>query len=149
MFEGKRLLISTRDLFTHRRLRCTRQRVALYDALRMCKSHPSADELYQLAAPDLGGMSRATVYNTLEMLVSSGLARRMPNADGCNRYDADMTDHLHVRIRETGSISDVPHDLGERLARSLPRPLLDEIERRMNIRFEGVSIQLTATLRTS
>jgi Fur family transcriptional regulator, peroxide stress response regulator len=138
-------LISTRDVFTRHKLRCTRQRMALYDALCMCKSHPTAEELYQLAAPDLGGMSRATVYNTLETLVNAGLARKMPTATGCNRYDADTTEHLHVRMRDSGSIADVPHDLGMRLTRSLPQALLDEIERRMNIRIDGVNIQFTAT----
>ena len=145
-------MISARELFIRHNLRCTRQRLALYEALRMCKSHPTAEELFQLAMPSLGsspkgGMSRATVYNTLEALVGAGLARRMPAANGCCRYDADTSEHLHVRLRNTGEICDVPHELGERLIDTLPRALLSEIERRMNIRIDGVSIQFTATSR--
>jgi Fe2+ or Zn2+ uptake regulation protein len=132
-------------LFTHHNLRCTRQRLALFDALRMCKNHPTADELFNMVAPDLGGMSRATVYNTLEMLCSAGLARRMPTANGCCRYDADTTEHLHVRVRETSEIRDVPVHLGEKLVQSLPRDVLSQIEHELGVRIDGVNIQFNAS----
>lgn len=138
-------MLPTRELFDRHRLRCTRQRVALYEGLRQCKSHPTAEQLFQLVAPQTGGMSRATVYNTLEKLCSTGLARRIPMANGCCRFDADSSDHLHVRMTGTSEILDVPEELGERLCRNLPKDVLAEIERQMGVNIEGIGIQLTAS----
>ena len=113
----------------------------------MCKSHPTADELFRMVAPHLGGMSRATVYNTLEVLCDAGLARKMPTEHGCCRYDADTSEHLHVRIRETSEIQDVPNHLADELLKSLPKELLAKIESDLGVRIEGVNIQLCATRR--
>lgn len=134
-----------RELFNRYNLRCTRQRLALYEALRMCKNHPTADELFRLVAPNLGGMSRATVYNTLEVLCDAGLARKMPTEHGCCRYDADTSEHLHVRMQETSEIRDVPNHLAEQLIKGLPREVLKQIEAELGVRIQGVNIQLCAS----
>jgi len=76
-------------------------------------------------------LSRATVYNTLEALCRAGLARQLPTTNGCCRYDADTSEHLHIRFRENSEIRDVPPELGTRLLANMPQPLLTEIERRM------------------
>ena len=134
------LVISTRDLFNRHSLRCTRQRVALYEALRQCKSHPTAEELYRMVRQTTDGLSRATVYNTLETFCKAGLARQMPSINGCSRYDADISDHIHIRLAGD-EIRDVPADLGQRLMNNLPQDVLAEIEHRLGVRIEGVSVQ--------
>src|SRR6185503_2137091 len=48
---GDGRMTSTRELFERHRLRCTQQRVALYEALASCKSHPTAEELFQYVKP--------------------------------------------------------------------------------------------------
>jgi Fe2+ or Zn2+ uptake regulation protein len=137
--------MSTRELFNRHSLRCTRQRVALYDALCSCVSHPTAEELYRMVQPHTSGLSRATVYNTLEALCKAGLARQLPTTNGCCRYDADTTDHLHLRVCDTAEIRDVPEDLGALLIESLPKDVLAEIERRMGVTIQGVNVQLLGT----
>lgn len=133
---------TTRELFSRHRLRCTRQRMALYDALRQCMSHPTAEELFRMVQPSASGLSRATVYNTLDALCRAGLVRRLPTTNGCCRFDADVSDHLHVRLRDTAEIRDVPPDLGAKLRHHVPRSILDEIESRMGVKIEDVHIQL-------
>lgn len=143
--------LSTRDLFARHNIRCTTQRIALYDALLAAKNHPTAEELFRLVKPQTPRLSLATVYNTLEVLCSAGLCRRLPTSPprtGC-RYDADTTDHLHVRIKETGEIRDVPPALGARLIDEIPRDVLAEIERRLGLRIDGISVQLVASLSRS
>jgi Fur family peroxide stress response transcriptional regulator len=139
-------VITTRELFQQHGLRCTRQRIALYEALRKARNHPTADELYRLALqhdPEAArGLSRATVYNTLEALGRAGLVHQVPNAGACCRYDADLTDHLHFRCRETAEIRDVPPELGQRLLDRLPRKIVAQIEREMGVHIEGLNIQL-------
>lgn len=134
--------MKTRELFEKHGLRCTKQRVALYEALRQSMDHPTAEDLYRAVRPLTSRLSRATVYNTLEALCSAGLARRLPTTHGCSRYDADIMEHLHFRCRETSEIRDVPPELGQRLLKKLPREVLTEIERCMGVCIEGVNIQL-------
>ena len=142
-------MLDTRELLTRPRLRCTTQRRALYEALVADKSHPTAEKLYRTVKPGATGLSRATVYNTLETLCNAGLARKLPSDNGCCRYDADVSEHLHVCCREDGSIRDVPVELGDKLTRELPHHVIAEIESRMGVEIEGISIQLVATRRPS
>ncbi len=135
-------MMKTRDLFTRSSLRCTTQRVALFDTLRKCKSHPTAEELFRMVKPGMESLSLATVYNTLDALCEAGLAQKLPTPNGTCRYDADTSDHLHVRIKDTGEIRDVPEELGNRLMNQVSRTVLSEIEREMNITIDGVNIQI-------
>ncbi len=135
---------TTRELFAGHRIRCTPQRRALYEALLGTKSHPTAEELYRIVKPATERLSRATVYNTLEMLCEAGLARKLPSNRGCCRYDADLSEHLHICFREDGSIRDLPDDLGEKLIRHISQDVIAEIEGRLGIGIDGISIQLLA-----
>jgi len=136
---------ATRDLFAGHSIRCTPQRMAVYAALQQSKSHPTAEELYRQVKPHTESLSLATVYNTLEALCKVGLVRKIPVDDGSCRYDADTSEHLHIRIRDTSEIRDVPLPLSIRLIKALPRSVLAEIERELGVAIEGVNIQLLAS----
>lgn len=138
---------STRQLFQRHSLRCTRQRMAVYEALRGCTTHPTAEQLYRIVHLEAGSLSLATVYNTLEVLCDAGLIRRMPTTNGCCRYDADTSNHLHVRFRDTAEIEDVPDELSRRILDHLPPELLEDVARKLGVRVESVSIQLIAKRR--
>jgi Fe2+ or Zn2+ uptake regulation protein len=116
----------------------------LYEALLATRCHPTAEELHHLARSRVGRLSLATVYNTLEALCDAGLARKFPMASGSFRYDADTTDHLHVRFPATSEMEDVPADLGQRLLESVPPEVLGEIEERLGISIDGLDIRLLA-----
>ena len=137
-------MLTTREMLARHDIRCTTQRLALYEALVADKSHPTAEELYRTVKPGTLGLSRATVYNTLETLCEAGLARKVPSDNGCCRYDADVSEHLHVSFRQDGSIRDVPGELGDRFTRELPHHVIAEIERQMGVEIEGINIQLVA-----
>lgn len=136
--------MGTRRLFTEHGLRCTRQRVAIYDRLRASKSHPTAEELFEDVRHRCDGLSLATVYNTLEALCDAGLARKLSLNCGCARFDADLEPHLHLLNDDTGEIHDVPADLSERLLMQLPDEVLRDIEQRLGVRVDRVSLHLHA-----
>ena len=135
---------TTRELFSGHDLRCTRQRRALYEALVATKTHPTAEELFRAVKPTTSRLSRATVYNTLEALCKVGLVQRIPFGNGCCRYDADTSEHVHVCLRESGEIRDVPSHLGERLTDQLRRGVITEIEGNLDVEIDVFSIQLMA-----
>lgn len=133
----------TRTLFQHHGLRCTQQRLAIYEALREARDHPTAEALFKKVAPSVKRLSLATVYNTLEALCAAGLARRLP-LNGCCRFEVANDEHLHVRFADSAEIADVPPELGAKLMQNLPREALEAIEREMGVSIESVQIQLVA-----
>ena len=132
------------DLFNRHRLRCTRQRRALYEALMATCGHPTADQLYREVAPHVEGMSLATVYNTLDALCDAGLARRLPGVglNGSTRYDATVSDHLHARDERTGRLRDVPEELSRQLLDAIPRDTLQRIERELGFQLHHLNVEL-------
>jgi len=135
-------MVDTRRLFTDHGLRCTKQRLEIYEALAMTKAHPTAEQLHQLVHERSPGISLATVYNTLEALCNAGLCQKLHgNGTGGARYDADVTDHLHV-VSDDGRILDVPEDLTRELMESLPKETLRRIESALGVDLQGVSVEL-------
>jgi Fe2+ or Zn2+ uptake regulation protein len=132
-----------RAIFSSYGLRCTQQRLALYEALANCQSHPTADELYTLVNSNGGPeLSMATVYNTLEAFCEAGLCQKIAGVNGCCRYDADMHEHLHFKDRRTGKILDVPDEMGALLLQSIPQEVLETIEKRMGMRLTRLNVEL-------
>lgn len=122
----------------------------LYETLAACRCHPTAEDLFRLASSrpshaetDAEPMSLATVYNTLDAFIQAGLARRIACPCGPARFDADMNEHAHLATRD-GRIADIPPDLSERLLSHVPAALLSEIERRLGVRVQGLSVQVIA-----
>ncbi len=130
-----------REVLRSSNLRCTRQRELVYESLFRTKSHPTAEELFDLVRQQEPGLSLATVYNTLEAFVRTGLARRIPCPSGGTRFDADMREHVHVAL-EDGRVMDVPDDLGSRLVDALGPDLRAELQDRLGISLARVSLNL-------
>lgn len=135
-----------RELFRRHGLRWTRQRELLYAELASdMLEHPTADELLNSARMKDPGLSLATVYNTLEAFTDSGLCRRLPSTESAGpcRFDVHTHEHAHV-LTGDGKVMDLPMDLSRRLMESMPRDLVEEIERRMGIKVDRTSVQLIA-----
>jgi len=130
------------ELFAKHGLRCTKQRVAIYDALLASDEHPTADELYRRVTRQLPGMSLATVYNTLEAFCRAGLAQKILGHSGSARYDASMENHLYLRCERTGQVADGPNDLSKKILSHIPNQTLDEIENMLGFKISQVQIEL-------
>lgn len=133
-----------REMLREHGLRATRQREDVYLALAAKKCHMSADEIFDAvgsAAISEPSMSLATVYNTLEALASAGLCRKLPSACGASRYDADVSEHAHL-VTADGQVMDVPMDLSEKLMGSIDPALLREVEKRLGVKVDGLSLEL-------
>ncbi len=87
--------------------RVTRQRSAVYSELSASRAHPTAEEVFRAVREELPGISLATVYNTLEVLVRCGLATRLALFDGSARYDGQLDPHLHARCDECSRVFDL------------------------------------------
>ena len=88
----------------------TAQRVALAEILFAKPQHLSAEELLERARRKGVRVSKATVYNTLNLFVDCGLVREV-NVDGSRvYYDPTMTPHHHIYNVDTGELTDIPYD---------------------------------------
>ena len=84
------------------------QRVAIGSYVLSTHEHPSADEVWSRVRESFPGVSRATVYNTLNLFVEKGLLRQLSLREGHVVFDPNLEPHHHFVDDETGEISDLP-----------------------------------------
>ena len=87
--------------------RFTPQRQQVYDVLLQKRDHPTADEVFIRAKRQMPEISHATVYNCLDALVKSGLARQVTVERGATRFCPNMREHGHFHCSACGTIYDV------------------------------------------
>lgn len=88
--------------------RYTEQRAAVYRHLLGTDTHPTADDVFTAVRSELPDISLATVYKSLETLVSCGLAIKLTYGDASARYDGRTDSHHHARCTRCGAVIDVP-----------------------------------------
>ena len=88
----------------------TPQRIAVIEYVLQSKAHPSAEEVLNYARKKCPTVSRATVYNTLNLLVEKGLLRVQTIREGATVFDANIEKHHHFIDKDTGEIVDIPWD---------------------------------------
>jgi Fur family transcriptional regulator, stress-responsive regulator len=99
------------DRLDSRGWRITPQRRAVISALRGEHVHLSADQILAGARRVVPEVSLATVYNTLNELVSMGEISEIRLADGTARYDPKVgPDHHHLVCEGCGLTFDVAPD---------------------------------------
>src|SRR5687768_7170431 len=86
------------------------QRVAVARYVLTTDEHPSADQVFAKVKDALPVLARATVYNTLNLLVEKGLLRELILAEGRVVFDPKIEPHHHFVDDETGAIQDIPWD---------------------------------------
>ena len=98
-------------------LRKTHQREIILDELGKCKTHPTADELYERIKKKLPRISLATVYRNLEILSEAGLIRKLEISGRQKRFDWDPLEHDHVFCTQCQRVDNVasPGNLSSRL----------------------------------
>jgi len=88
----------------------TPQRIAVVEYVLKSKKHPSADDILSHARKKCPTVSRATVYNTLNLLVEKGLLGMLTIKEGAVIFDPNVKRHHHFIDEDTGNIYDIPWD---------------------------------------
>ena len=96
-----------------------RKRSAILSCLRQTKEHPSAEALYQSLHQEHPDISLATVYRNLALFKSQGLITSLGTVNGVERFDGDISPHVHFVCSGCGKVLDLPH-------RQSPIPLYAE-----------------------
>ena len=95
------------SLAIERGLKMTPQRRAIVEYLEHAFNHPTAEDVYVAVNARFPLTSRATVYNTLNLLKAASLVREIAR-DGVVRFDPNLSEHHHFICRQCGSVEDLP-----------------------------------------
>lgn len=96
------------ELLAEHGIQPSAQRVAVAEYALRTKDHPSADVVWSEVRAGFPFVSRATVYNTLNLFVEKGLLRALVIAEGRVVFDPNVEPHHHFVDDESGEIHDVP-----------------------------------------
>ncbi len=88
------------------------------EIVKLCKyKHYTAIKIIQLLQKKYPTVGQATVYRTLNFLVSEGLLRKIKGVNSCAYYETSIGNHGHAIDKKTGKIYDfeLPKNLLETL----------------------------------
>lgn len=90
-------------------IRPSLHRLAVLRYVVMCRTHPTAEEVFCNVSKDFTTLSKTTVYNSLHTLATNGVLRELEIENGSTRYDfARQLPHGHFTCRQCGRIYDIP-----------------------------------------
>lgn len=93
-------------LLSERRLKMTPQRRAIVSYLAETDIHPTAEEVFTEVNDRFPMTSRATVYNTLNLLVDAHLVS-IVEENGVKRFDSNLEPHHHFICTACGDVEDI------------------------------------------
>ncbi|HYM44051.1 MAG TPA: Fur family transcriptional regulator [Steroidobacteraceae bacterium] len=89
-------------------IRPTAQRVRIASVLLSAPQHLSAEQILANLRADGARVSKATVYNTLNLFAARGLIRQL-SVDGSRAwFDSNVDPHYHFHDLTSGALIDVP-----------------------------------------
>ena len=99
-------MTATEQLIEHN-IRPSVQRVAIMQYLLAHRTHPTADDIYTELVKTMPTLSRTTVYNTLQLLVTNQAVLGLTIDQHNMHFDGYTHPHAHFLCRSCGKIFDV------------------------------------------
>lgn len=107
----------------------TMQRISICQYVLCEADHPTAEEVKEWVDSRSFKMSLATVYNTLNILVSAGLLREFKfSCLGKSVYDSNIVDHYHFFDEKSGKFHDIDTSLLSLSSKLPPEFLVDKTD---------------------
>lgn len=100
------------ELLREHGVRVTAQRLAILSAVSGWP-HATANDITEVVRSEIGGISRQSVYDSLDLLADKGLIRRIRPAGSPARFEDRVGDnHHHVVCSDCGRVADVDCAIG-------------------------------------
>ena len=92
----------------------TSQRVEMAHLLLKRAQHLTAEDVFKLVNREFSKVSRATVYNNLNLFVEVGLLNELHITPTMKIYDSNTSHHFHFVDEGTGALTDIdPHGIND------------------------------------
>jgi Fur family iron response transcriptional regulator len=91
-------------------VRPTPQRLEIAEVILKKPQHLCADHIIDVLRENGSSVSKATVYNTLNLFSARGLIRECVVDPERRFYDSTNTPHHHFYVVDTGELIDIPSD---------------------------------------
>ena len=88
-------------------MRLTTQRQIILEELGKVKTHPTANEVYDMVRKRLPRIGLGTVYRNLELMSETGIILKLEVGGTQKRFDATVDPHYHIRCMSCGKVDDI------------------------------------------
>ena len=105
--EKARRLSRFEEVCRRRGIPLTIQRRSVFAAVLARSDHPTAEQVFQDIRLDVPGISRTTVYRTLDTLVELGLVMKASHLGAAARFDPNTERHHHIVCRMCETVVDL------------------------------------------
>jgi len=107
----------------HQKLKQTRQRKIICDAILRLNTHVDADELHKDVTHQGHDIGLATIYRTLNLLTEAGLLEMKTFQDGRSLYELREPDghHDHLICLDCGRVVEFENDQIEKIQQDIAR----------------------------
>ncbi len=95
------------DMLLQQGINPTPQRLHIAQLLFKCAQHISAEDIMGVINNNAARVSKATVYNTLNLFVKKGLLREVLIDPNRVFYDSNTSSHHHIYNIDTGELTDI------------------------------------------
>jgi Fur family transcriptional regulator, iron response regulator len=92
---------------SHCGIRVTDQRLQIAALLLSAAQHLTAEQIAESLRQGGARVSKATVYNTLNLFAARGLIRQLSVDGTCAWFDSNVEPHYHFHDEHSGALSDV------------------------------------------
>jgi len=99
-------------------MRLTPQRQIILEELSKVKTHPTANEVYDMVRKRLPRIGLGTVYRNLDLMADSGMILKLEVGGTQKRFDATTDLHYHIRCCRCGRVDDIEMDVFHDLEQS-------------------------------
>ena len=96
-------------------MRLTNQRQVILEELKKVKSHPTANEVYDMVRKRLPRIGLGTVYRNLDLLAARGIIKKLEVGGEQKRFDGDISQHYHIRCVKCNRVEDIFIERDKRL----------------------------------
>jgi len=104
----------------------------VFEIVEHARTHPTAEEVYQLARKKIHNVSLATVYRNLHLLAEEGKIREVQFQGDVIRYDGMIAPHEHFYCSGCGHVED--------LNSKLPADALSSLAKKMEVTIERYAL---------
>jgi len=110
------------------------QRIRILQYINENINHPTVDNIFNSLVKEIPTLSKATVYNTLELFEDANLVKVITIEDNETRYDSRVHNHGHFKCESCGSIYDFEVDIDSLVVNSLKYFKIND----KNVYFKGI-----------